>query len=267
MLEKSFKTWGSSRVVPPSGVFLGLALAAGSAMGVDRLDPEADKILKSMSTYLGGLSSFSANTDIDSEFIDLEGQKLQLSSSTTMVVERPGNLYIKRQGVLGSAEVIFDGKDLTIYGKNRNAYYQVESPGTIDDVVDAVRENIRMDVPAADLMYADPYAGLASDITSSTYRGSGYVNGVECHHLTFREAKVDWQLWVKAGDEPLPMKYVITTKWITGAPQYSVRFRDWNTKPRIEADQFKFSAPKGAKKLAKISVDVMGEPVMGEIQQ
>ncbi len=266
MADKSSKS-RLGRAVLASGVLLGLALAAGPTLAADPIDPEADKILRSMSTYLGGLPAFTAKADVDTEIIDLEGQKLQLSSSTTIAVERPGKLHVRRQGVLADAELIFDGKALTIYGKKQNAYYQVESPGTIDDVVDAVRTSIGVDAPAADLMYADPYPGLASGVTGSAYLGTAYVNGVECHHLAFREARVDWQLWVKAGDEPLPMKYIITTKWLTGAPQHSVRFRDWNTKPQIAAERFKFSAPEGAKQLETISVDETGEPIMGEVQQ
>lgn len=211
-----------------------------------------------------GLAAFSANADIDSEFINLEGQKLQLSSSTNMVVKRPGKLYIRRQGVFADAELSFDGNVLTIYGKDHNAYYQIENPGTIDDAVEAVRMDMGLDVPAGDLLHADSYSGLIFGVTSSDYLDTAYVNGVECHHLAFREAKFDWQLWMQAGDEPLPMKYVITTKWMTGAPQYSVRYRDWNTRPKIKTDQFKFSAPKGARKLTAFSVDEMGEPIMGE---
>ena len=96
-------------------------------------------------------------------------------------------------------------------------------------------------------------------MVSSAYLGTDYVNGVECHNLAFRQAKTDWQLWVRVGDAPLPMKYIITTKWVTGAPQYSVRFRDWNTAPQFEADRFEFSAPEGARKLETIAVNEMGE--------
>jgi len=63
------------------------------------------------------------------------------------------------------------------------------------------------------------------------------------------------QLWVKAGDEPLPMKYVITAKWQTGAPQYEIRLRDWDTK---------FSVPDGAIKLKTIMVNETGEFISTE---
>ncbi len=267
MLGDRCKKSGSWWLAPTSGAFLGLALAAGSATGAGTIDPDADTILRSMSTYLGGLSTFSATADVDTEFVDLEGQKLQLSSSTSIGVERPAKLHVRRQGVVADMELIYDGNLLTLFGKKANAYFQVESPGTIDDVVDAVRSDIGLHAPGADLMYADPYPGLASGATSGKYYGTAMVNGVECHHLAFRKAQVDWQLWVKTGDEPLPMKYIITTKWVTGAPQHSIRFRNWNTKPQIDAKQFSFSAPEGAIRLEAISVDATGEPMIGEVQQ
>lgn len=254
------RPWGLTLA---AGVFLGFALSANAAASPGAIDAEADKILKSMSTYLGGLPAFSANADVDTEIIDLQGQKLQLSSSTTIVNQRPGNLYVRRQGVVVDAELIFDGKTLTIYGKDHNAYFQKESSGTVDDVIDTLRAGIGLDAPAADLMYADPYPGLVSGVNSGAYIGTAFVGGVECHHLAFRQDKVDWQLWVKVGDEPLPMKYVVTTKWLTGAPEYSARFSDWNTKPKIKAKQFSFSAPEGARRLTELSADELGEPVLG----
>ena len=81
-----------------------------------------------------------------------------------------------------------------------------DRPGTIDDALDTLHVEIGLDAPGADLFYADPYISLSSGVVSSAYLGTDYVNGVECHHLAFREAKTDWQLWVQVGDAPLPMK-------------------------------------------------------------
>ena len=52
---------------------------------------------------------------------------------------------------------------------------------------------------------------------------------------------------------------MITTKWITGAPQYTLRLGDWNVAPEIDPAQFTFTAPEGAKKLEGISADAIGE--------
>ena len=230
-------------------------------------DPAPDEILKSMSTYLGGLSKFSVSADVDSEIIDLSGQKLQFSSSVEIAAERPGKLNISRQGAFSDMEMIYGGKTLTLYNKESNAYAQMENLGTIDDAINSFQVDMGLDAPGADLFYSDAYGGLSSGVVSSTYLGTDYVNGAECHHLAFREAKTDWQLWVRVGDAPLPMKYIITTKWLTGAPQYSVRFRNWNTNPQLKAGRFEFSIPAGARKLERLEANQMGELVIEKVEK
>ena len=44
-----------------------------------------------------------------------------------------------RTGGSASVEMAFDGKTLTLPGKNANVYAQVEVPGTIDHLVDELR--------------------------------------------------------------------------------------------------------------------------------
>ena len=259
MKEISLKNRVKAGITGVAGIFLFICLATVPAMSAEGIDPEADKILKSMSSYLGGTKAFSMNADIDFEIITKDGQKLQISSFAKIVMERPDKFHVYRKGMIADAEFIFDGKTLTLYGRNLNVYAQTDVSGTIDDAIRAYELETGIPAPGADLLFADPYAVLSSGVESSAYIGTAYVNGVECHHLAFRKDKVDWQLWVQAGDEPMPMKYVITTKWHTGAPQYEIRFRDWNRKPRIMADQFTFYVPKGAKQLDSFPLNEMGE--------
>jgi hypothetical protein len=264
MRKSRFTTIAVWRAVLVAGVFMLISFAAVPVMSAEGINPEADKILKSMSSYLGAAKVFSVNADIDFEIVAKNGQKLQLSSFATVVMERPKKFYIQRKGMIADAEFIFDGNTLTLHGKNLNVYAQTEVSGTIDDAIRAYEFETGIPAPGADLLFADPYAILSSGVESSAYIGTAYVNGVECHHLTFREDKVDWQLWVKAGYEPLPMKYVITSKWLTGAPQYEIRYRDWNRKPRIKGDQFTFAVPKGAIRLDTMPVNEMGELTIEE---
>lgn len=247
-----------------AGVCLMLGLMSLPAAGAGSVDPDADKILRAMSSYLGGTTAFSVNADIGNEIITQEGQKLQLCSYATIVMKRPDSFHVQRKGMFADVAFIFDGKTVTLFGKNHNVYAQVEAPGTVDEAIRTVEMETGLDAPGADLLFSDPYAVLSSGVESSAYLGVDYLGGVACHHLAFREAKVDWQLWVQTGDEPLPMKYVITSKWQTAAPQYEIRLRDWNTKPLIEAGQFTFSAPEGARRLETIPVNEMGELMIEE---
>jgi hypothetical protein len=241
--------------------------AASPVLSAEGIDPEADRILKSMSTYLGGIKAFRVNADVDLEVVTKTGQKVQFSSMVKVAMKRPAGFHITRKGMLADAEFIFDGKALTLYGKNLNIYTQTVVPGTNDDAIMAYEYETGLSAPGADLLLADPYAILSYGIESGIYVGVAYVNGVECHHLAFREASVDWQLWVSTGDKPLPMKYVITSKWQTAAPQYEFRLRDWDTSPKIKKKEFSFSAPKGAKSLESMSTNEMGEFTSAEEDQ
>jgi hypothetical protein len=241
-----------------------LSLSAGPANAGGEIDADAEKILRAMSKHLGALKAFSVSMDISNEVITTEGQKLQFNASSVLLVERPSHFYAARQGRFVDAAMTYDGSKVTLLGKELNAYVQKDLTGTIDDAVRALEQRTGLALPAADLLLSDSYSALTSGVVSSGHYGKAFVGGVETHHLGFRTPDVDWQIWVKAGDEPLPMKYVITTKWVTGAPQYSIQMRNWNTDPVIPPAAFSFVPPQGSIGLEVLPVDETGEIVSNQ---
>lgn len=231
----------------------------GPAMAAEAMNPDADEILRGMSKFVAGLKAFSATADVSYEVVTKDGQKLQMISTSTVVLERPSRFFITRRGKFADVEVFYDGKKLTLHGKKANAYIQKDLAGTIDDALDMLERGIGIPTPGSDLLLANPYAALIRGATQSGYYGVEYVAGVPSHHLAFRTPLVDWQLWVRAEGNPLPMKYVITTKDVVGAPQFSVQFSNWNLKPAIAAGRFNFVPPKGARRLEALPVDELGE--------
>jgi hypothetical protein len=92
-----------------------------------------------MSSYPGGLAAFSVKADVDDEILDLAGQRLQLSSSASLLVERPNHFHAHRQGPMADMEVVFDGQTLTLHVKRLQIDAQLEAPGTIDEAVTELR--------------------------------------------------------------------------------------------------------------------------------
>jgi hypothetical protein len=242
-----------------ASIVLVLGVLHGPAMAAEGLNPDADEILRGMTKFIAGAKAFSVTADIGYEVVTKDGQKLQMLSTATVILERPSRFHITRRGKFADAALFFDGKKLTLHGKSANAYLQKDLVGGIDDALDAVERGFGIPMPASDLLLSNPYAALTRGVTSSGYFGLGYVGGVQSHHLAFRTPLVDWQMWVKAEGDPLPMKYVITTKDVPGSPQFSVQFSDWNLKPKLTADRFTFVAPKGTKRLEAMPIDEMGE--------
>jgi hypothetical protein len=254
------------RVLAVAGLVLGAGLSSAQAPPAQKpaarapkVDAEADRILRAMSRFLGAQQAFSMKYEVDNEVISVDGEKLMFSASGTLALQRPGKLKATRQGGFANAELFFDGQTVTLLGKNANAYFQLNGPKTIDEAIEALRSQADLDVGGADLLYADPAEGLLTDVVSGAYLGPAVVDGITCDHLAFRAAKVDWQLWVQRGDQPLPVKYVITSKWVTGAPQYAVRLHDWNLKPKLDPQQFVFKAPAGVKRVDALATNELGE--------
>lgn len=259
MTTRSSAFPGLRRALAGTSLALGLLLPAAPVMAAEGLNPDADEILRSMSKFLAGTPAFSVNADVSFEFMTVDAQKLQLNSRATVLLERPSKFHATRQGRFADTELFFDGSQVTIYGKTLKAYVQQDLKGSIDDAIRAVEASSGLALPGADLLFSDPYAVLAAGATSSGYHGLAVVGGVKAHHLAFRTPIVDWQIWVQDGDQPLPLKYVVTTKRLTGAPQYSVQLSQWNLKPSIPAGRFKFVAPPGVEKLKALPVDSTGE--------
>lgn len=236
-----------------------LGLSVMPAPAAAQFNANADEILRAMSAHLGGLKAFSVSADISNEIITSEGAKLQFNSSSNLLIERPSKFHATRQGRFSDAVMNYDGTQLSLHGKLVNAYVQKDLKGSIDDAIRAIEQGTDLTMPGADLLLSDPYTALTSNAISSGYYGRAFVGGVETHHLGFRTPDVDWQIWIKAGDDPLPMKYVITTKWMTGAPQYSLQLNNWNTKPVITRTSFTFVPPEGAVSVEALPVDETGE--------
>jgi len=55
------------------------------------------------------------------------------------------------------------------------------------------------------------------------------------------------------------LRYIITTKWVTGAPQYTARLRNWDVGPRIDDSVFVFTPPAGAREIEGLRVNAIGE--------
>ncbi len=211
-------------------------------------EAQAKSLLKGMSDYLASQKAISFDYDSFLEVITKQDQKLGLASSGTVTINRPDKIRATRTGGFANVELVFDGKTLTLLGKSAKAYAQVDAPGSIDHLVDELRNKYQRPVPAADLLMSDPYGQLMPQVVDTKDLGSGVIRGVECDHLAFRTDEVDWQIWIAQGAKPYPCRYVITSKKMQGFPQYTIDVRSWKTGAEV-ATGFSAQVPAGDKKV------------------
>jgi hypothetical protein len=236
-----------------------LLSATPSAQAQDQ-DQDATKILKAMTDYVASQKVISATYDSDIEVITNKLQKIQFASSGQMLLSRPDKARVSRLGGYVDAELVFDGKTLSVLGKNLNAYAQTDATASVDQLVARLRDEFGVPIPGADLLLSGAYDEMMMDVLDAKHIGRGVIDGVECDHLAFRNNDVDWQIWIQLGSRPIPRQYVITNKAVAAAPQYTLRIKEWKTDVQVPADAFAFKPPADAKK-----VDIMALSGIDEV--
>jgi len=211
------------------------------------VEAQADTVLRAMTTYMAGLKQFSARTENTIEVVTNDLQKVQFVAPASITVSRPDKLLAERRGDVVDQSFFYDGKSLTLYNPGSKHYATVPAPGSIDAMLEFARTQLDVIAPGGDLVDTRAYERLMQDVTAGAYLGLAVIGGQRCHHLAYRATEVDWQVWIREGDRPLPCRYVITSKLVVGAPQFSMQVLDWNTNPTITADMFRFVPPAGAK--------------------
>jgi hypothetical protein len=228
---------------------LSLIVMLGTSLSVSADEADAKRLLKAMSDYVGSQKNLSFDYDAILEVVTDDGETLALASSGAVSLSRPDKIHATRHGGFADAEMSFDGKTLTVLGENLNIYAQEELPGTVDQLAGELRLKYGRPLPAEDLLVTDSYDALMLDVVDVKDLGSGVIGGVECDYLAFRAKEVDWQIWIAQGKEPYPCRYVIQSKLVAGAPQYSIQVRNWRTGSAVAPADFSFTNKTKAKKV------------------
>jgi hypothetical protein len=240
--ERSFP----SRAASIAAIAAALAVAAGApAARAD--EAQARELLTAMTDYLAAQPTLSFDVDSSLEIVTTDGQKLDIASSGSVAMQRPDKIHVMRRGGFADVEMTFDGTTLSVLNRDAKSYAQAEVPGTIDQLIDKLRDEYRRPLPAADLLVANAGAMLLADVTEVRDLGSGVIRGEECDHLAFRAPEVDWQAWIGQGEVPHPCRFVITSTTVPGEPEYTLDFSAWGA--GAAAAEFAFAAPDGAKQM------------------
>ncbi|MBA1345422.1 MULTISPECIES: DUF2092 domain-containing protein [Rhizobium] len=232
-----------------STVALSVIVVSGASSRALADEAEAKTMLKAMSDYIAGQKAISFAYDTNFEVVTGDHQKLLLASSGKVEMGRPDKFRATRFGGFANVEMSFDGKTLTLLAKDDNLYAQFEVPGTIDHLIDELRDKYQKPVPGADLLLTNVYEELMRDVIDVKDLGSGVIGGTECDHLAFRTKEVDWQIWIAQGENPYPCRYVITSTQVDQGPQYSVQISDWRTGSSVVAKDYSFKNSTEAKKV------------------
>ena len=227
----------------------GAFLASGSVLadeGVTRQDARAIDVLKNTSAYTTSLDRIAIK---GISFNDARlGEGLMVSNATEVkiFIDRPGSLRISSFDGKEHKDLFFHDGTLTVFNKEKGYYAQAAIPEDIDAALEFALEELDIDAPLMDLIQSDVSVQLIGSQDPVLYlTDKARIAGKDCHHIAIRGPETDVQLWVEEGDQPLPRKFVMTSKWEGGSPRVIANLK-WDTDPDFKQDVFKFEAPEGS---------------------
>ena len=225
---------------------------AAAKAAANSVDPAAVKALKDMGAYLQTLKRFRVSTDATGERVLRDGQKIEHSATAELDVERPNKLHVSmRSAARGERELIYDGKTVTIYAPAQKYYSTAEFTANLGDLMNRLEAKFKVQIPLSDLFLWGTSGAPLDKFESAMNAGQDFVDEDLCDHYAFRQARIDWQIWIKTGDKPLPRKVVITSRTDEARPQ-STSMIDWELQPTFDQAVFRFTPPEGAKKIEMV---------------
>jgi hypothetical protein len=220
-------------------------LAPGSRL----VEPRVEALVRQMSDRLAKVTSLAVDAEEVYDEVPVDAPRRQLTCVRRVAMRRPDRLAGDASGDARSGSFWFDGQTFSALDREQNVWASGQVPPTIDGALDWVFDQTGTVVPLADFLYGDAYDRLMGKVQRGVYLGIHEAAGVSCHHLSFEQATIDWQLWIDAGPDPLPRKLVITYKTEDEVPQYSVTIRKWNLAAKLPDALFRFTPPDGAKRV------------------
>jgi hypothetical protein len=230
-----------------------LLLAAGPVLAAEQekrsgpsIDEKALSILRTMGDFLVKAGKFTVKVNATYDVVQESGQKVEFEEVMKYAISRPDRMRIDVQESDGNNRVVvFDGKNLSVYGERQNVYASTELPGTMDNAIVYFVRDLKMRMPMAMLFVSNVNEEFERRITSLVYVETNTIKDVPCDHLAGSTDTVDFQIWVAQGNEPLPRRVVLTYRDAEREPQFRARFSQWDFSPPFTDASFAFAPPEG----------------------
>jgi len=223
------------------------------------IEDGAIEALKDMSNFLMSATTLGLTSQGSLDAVTNDGQRIQLDGVTTYKIRRPG-FVIDYTSDIKSRRFIYDGKKFTVYSPQLGYYSSVAAPATNREVLDTIYNKFGIRLPLEDLFRWGE--GVNADriraLKSAYEVGSATIDGVPTDHFAFREAQIDWEVWVQKGDQPWPRKVVIVDRTDPSRPTFTARL-NWQLNPSFTDADFTFVPDANAKQIQMATYKGAGE--------
>ncbi|KAA5602114.1 DUF2092 domain-containing protein [Blastochloris sulfoviridis] len=210
------------------------------------IDPAALDAFNRMSSYVAALPAFEFRTTYAFDVVARNGQTITVDGTGHHLAKRPDKLAVEVENDLFTRRYVYDGKTLVVVSAGEPYYAQVAAQPTIRDTLARAAAEYALEIPGADLFdFGTPHSA-ANHVSSAFVVGAAEVDGIAAEHLAFRSETRDWEVWIRAGDKPVPLKFTLIDRTQPAHPRTTVTFA-WTDRSDIADTDFTF-VPTGEQK-------------------
>lgn len=233
------------------------ALPLARAQTAER-DPKALDALQRMGSYLRSLPAFHVSGESATEYVLDDGQKFRIDGTVDYLAKSPNQLHARIANAGQARELFIDGKALTVYSPGLKYYASGPLQGDLQTLLRQTETRYDVHLPLADLFWFGTAQAPPSSVLAASVVGPARVQGQATTQYAFRQAGVDWQVWIDDGAKPLPRRFVITDTTDAARPQYTADLT-WDVAPKIAPQAFTFTPGSGDHRITLVAVEAAEE--------
>jgi len=243
----------------PSPVLITLLLAsaiaaAGGCHRPETLTAEAasdkgDALLRQMSRTLAAAQTFTYNSEEHKQRVRSNGEKVEEVTRRAVRVKRPDGIAFVSSDENHDGAGWYDGQNVTFVSNKNKVWARGPMPPTIDEALDFFAAEYGVAIPTADLLYSSPYDALMTTDTTGGWVGEEKIGDQTCDHLAYKQAAVDWELWLTQDDRKVPRQLRIVYKTQPGSPWTRVEFTNFNPNAQLTSDAFVPNVPQDYRRI------------------
>ncbi len=181
---------------------------------------------------------------------DRAGQPEHIFHTVNVIVRRPDRLAVHVAGDDGSRDLYYDGKSTALYQPEKNEYASIQSPDTIDGMMQEVFGRLNTDFPLADFLTRAPNKAFLAGVTRGQQEDTSMVDGTRLRHFSFLQPPgIELELWLDDNQLALPRRLIVTYHNLPDSPTFVALFSNWNFNVQPTDADFRFQPPAGATKV------------------
>jgi len=203
-----------------------------------------------MSDFLASQTGLRFEAQISYDAIQASEQRIEFGSHRQIALRRPDGARFVVSHWNGTRELVtFDGERLSAASPEAGVYASMPFSGSVADALDHLVTEYDLATPLSDLLRPDFANEVESRMQSARRVGTATIDGERCDHLAFRGERVDFQIYIRQGEEPVPVRFLIDYHEEPGRPQFRTTLSSCKLSPDLPDALFQLRPPPGAQRV------------------